>query len=51
MGAGPGLLEAQLARKGALGLGGSEFALQVIGERDCYCSRSVRTGSRFWAKF
>ena len=36
------LPEAQLARKGALGLGGEEFALLVIGEKDRDCSRSER---------
>jgi len=39
------------ARKGALGLGGEEFALRVIGEQCRDCSRSVRTGSRFGAEF
>jgi hypothetical protein len=30
--------EAQLARKGALGFGGEEFALRVMGENDSgYC--------------
>ena len=35
---GVGMPEAQLARKGALGFGGEEFALRVMGENDSgYC--------------
>ena len=43
--------EAQLARKGALGLGGEEFARRVMGEKDRDCSRSVRAENRFGAEF
>jgi hypothetical protein len=31
------------ARKGALGLGGEEFALRVIGERDHGCGQGGKT--------
>jgi hypothetical protein len=39
------------AEKGALGLGGEEFALRVICVQDCDCSRSVRAENRFGAEF
>jgi hypothetical protein len=38
-GAGAGSLEVLLPRKGALGLGGHEFALRVMGEKDSDCCR------------